>query len=306
MSGVNTNEVVRTNSMKAWFLAARPKTLTGAAIPVMIGAALAVGDNGFCNVQLVPVLLCFAFAFIMQIDANFVNDYFDFLRGNDGAERLGPLRACAQGWISLNAMRIGIAVTTAVACAVGLPLIVYGGVEMIIVGVACVLFCFLYTTTLSYHGMGDLLVLVFFGLLPVTLTYYLSMPQDSKHITTEVVLAGLSCGLVIDTLLTINNYRDIYNDEMAGKRTLVVKIGSSAARALYLCLGVMACLLGAFHMAYGHIWAFALPLFYLPFHFCTHGEMVRIRKGRALNLILGKTSRNMFIYGLLTATGLLL
>lgn len=105
-------EKVKINSIKAWFLAARPKTLTGAAVPVMIALALAYRDIGAEKFLFVPAFLCVLFAFIMQIDANFINDYFDFLRGNDNEMRLGPRRACAQGWISQVYMRRAIGVVT--------------------------------------------------------------------------------------------------------------------------------------------------------------------------------------------------
>ena len=111
---------VKTNSIKAWLLAARPKTLTGAAIPVMLGCALAFIYGHF---QLTPALLCFLFAFLMQIDANFINDLFDFLKGSDREDRLGPERACAQGWISAKAMKGGIACTTLLAGITGLFLL---------------------------------------------------------------------------------------------------------------------------------------------------------------------------------------
>ncbi len=117
---------VDVNSAKAWLLASRPKTLTGAAVPVMIGTAMALSENAGC-IRVIPAVLCFLFAFIMQIDANFVNDYFDCLKGNDDDTRLGPKRACAQGWITTGAMRTGIIVTTVAACLVGLPLVFYGG-----------------------------------------------------------------------------------------------------------------------------------------------------------------------------------
>lgn len=115
---------VKTNSIKAWLLAARPKTLTGAAIPVMLGCALAFIYGHF---QLIPALLCFLFAFLMQIDANFINDLFDFLKGSDREDRLGPERACAQGWISPQAMKAGIVCTTLLAGITGLCLLYYGG-----------------------------------------------------------------------------------------------------------------------------------------------------------------------------------
>ena len=165
---------IETNSMKAWMLAARPKTLSGAAVPVMIGVALAYvdaktyGDDVF---SWLAALLCLLFAFVMQIDANFINDFFDFANGTDDNDtRLGPRRACAMGWVKLDAMKKAIATTTCLACVIGLPLVFWGGLEMILIGMVCILFCFLYTTHLSYMGLGDVLVLVFFGIVPVCIT----------------------------------------------------------------------------------------------------------------------------------------
>ncbi len=252
--------------------------------------------------QWLPAILCLLFAFIMQIDANFVNDYFDFMKGNDDETRLGPKRACAMGWVDSHAMRRAIAITTALACVVGLPLVWYGGMEMILIGVLCVLFCFLYTTHLSYVGMGDVLVLVFFGIVPVCIPFYIL----TRTLTVEVVVASLACGLVIDTLLMINNYRDIENDERAGKRTLAVKLGKECSRMMYLLLGVVACLLGIVFALNGHLWAFILPAGYIILHAITYSHMVRIDHGRALNGVLGETARNMFVYGLLVSIGILL
>ena len=136
----------------------------------MIGISAAWADGFF---RPVPALLCFLFAFLMQIDANFINDYYDFRKGLDDEKRLGPKRACAEGWITLPAMRRGIICTTLLSCLTGLPLVWYGGWTMVLVGVCCVVFCFLYTTCMARLGLGDLLVLVFFGLVPVGATYYL-------------------------------------------------------------------------------------------------------------------------------------
>ena len=167
-----TTKEIRTDSLRAWLLAARPKTLTGAAVPVMLGCGLAAADGGFV---LLPAVLCLAFALLMQIDANLINDLWDYLKGSDGEDRLGPERACAQGWITPKSMRLGIAATTLAACAAGCGLIAYGGWWLIAVGAACVLFAFLYTAgpyPLAYHGWGDMLVLLFFGFVPVGCTYY--------------------------------------------------------------------------------------------------------------------------------------
>ena len=298
---------VKKNSFKAWLLAARPKTLTGAAVPVMIGLSLAWADvsgNGQPGAfSYVAAALCLLFALIMQVDANFINDYVDYARGTDDrATRLGPERACTQGWVDTERMKQAIIATTVVACFVGLPLVVYGGLQMLLVGMLCVVFCFLYTTHLSYIGLGDVLVLLFFGLVPVMVTYYIQL----NEVTLEAVLASLACGLVIDTLLLINNFRDRDTDRLAGKQTLVVRIGAKAALQLYLAVGIIACLLGLVFALHGRWLAFLLPLLYLPFHIGTYRQIRRIDHGRELNKCLGATSRNIFIFGLLLTAGLLL
>ena len=295
-----------TDSAKAWLLAARPKTLSGAAVPVMIGMALAYVDSaqyGEGSFSWVAALLCLLFAFAMQINANFINDFFDFVNGTDDAEtRLGPRRACAQGWVKLDSMKKAIAMTTCVACVIGLPLVYYGGLEMILVGMVCVLFAFLYTTLFSYQGLGDLLVLVFFGLVPVCCTYYIQLHE----FTWQVVLASIACGLVIDALLIVNNFRDRDNDREAGKNTIIVRLGAKAGLQLYLGVGIGAIILGGTFLLNGHLLAFVLPFIYLVLHFVTYLKMKRIYQGKALNLILGETARNIFIYGLLVSLGILL
>lgn len=298
---------IKTNSVTAWFLAARPKTLSGAAVPVMIGATLAYKDAG-AGFQVAPAVLCFLFAFIMQIDSNLINDYFDCVRGNDDtATRLGPKRACAEGWITLPAMRLGMALTTAAGCLVGLPLVCFGGWDMVVVGALCVLFAFLYTTRLSYLGLGDVLVLVFFGIVPVSFTYYVTVPAQYQHFSTETILTGLCCGLIIDCLLTINNFRDRDNDRHDGKITLVVRLGERGALWLYKLLGVVGAV-GTYLVIYGgfHTWiakavSFLLFALYVCFHATTALKMQAINHGKELNHVLGMTARNMFLYGLVAA-----
>lgn len=300
---------VRVNSLKAWILAARPKTLTGAAVPVMIGIACAVAMYGWCGIRVVPAVLCMLFALIMQVDANFINDYFDFMKGTDDEQRLGPKRACAQGWITASAMRSGLFVTTLLACIVGLPLVYYGGWEMIMVGLACVVFCFLYTISFSYIGLGDLLVLVFFGIVPVCMTYWLTAPPTAlTSIPFAVVLMSIACGLIIDTLLVVNNYRDIENDRRAGKLTLIVHIGERGGLVLYLMLGLVGTILAIVGVVlldwHDGQWTQSLLIIYTPFHTWAFNEMRYIRKGAELNRVLGMTARNMFIFGLLASAAL--
>ena len=295
-------ENVQTNSIKAWILAARPKTLAAAATPVLIGCSLAVADGAF---QWIPAILCFLFAFSMQIDANFINDYYDYLKGSDREDRLGPERACAQGWITLSAMKKGMIFITLLSCFWGLLLLKYCGLEMIPVGLLCVLFAFLYTAgpyPLAYHGWGDVLVIVFFGFVPVGCTYY-TMAHDW---TWNVTIACAACGLVSDLLLMLNNYRDREQDKISGKRTLVVRFGEPAGRWAYLVLGILAVGLCSFYAFNGYLMASLLPILFLILHFTTWREMIRIYQGKELNIVLGKTARNIVVFGLLLSLGLIL
>ena len=316
---------IKQNSPRAWLLAARPKTLSAALIPVMVAAALATRAPR-CSWR--ALVICALFASLMQIAANFINDLYDFLKGTDRDDRLGPERACAQGWISPHAMRWGIAVILALALICGSLILIYGQWSMVncqwsmvALGAACVVFAFLYTTILSYAGMGDLLVLLFFGLVPCCGTYFAA----TGTLTGQAWLAGFTCGVLIDTLLILNNYRDRDTDRLSGKRTLIAVMGEKFGQRFYLACGIAAWALtffmelgvrseelginGQWSMVNGQ-WSFLLiPLILTPYlilHIHTWRQMVRIRQGRALNHILGLTSRNMLIFGLLLSAALAL
>lgn len=302
--------MVKTNSVKAWLLATRPKTLSAAAVPVMIGTAFA-WRNTSEQFNWIPAILCLLFAWIMQIDSNLVNDYFDFKKGNDDETRLGPKRACSEGWITSEAMVWGILITTLLGCMTGIPLILYGGLEMVMVGIACVVFCFLYTTLFSYHGLGDILVLLFFGIIPVCCTYYVCMPLHQQIPTGEVIASSIACGLAIDALLIVNNYRDIDNDRSNGKITLAVRLGESKTRRLYESIGYIAAgimIILVFFDLYQtdkFIPTYAIYLIYIILHRQSYQEMKRINKGAKLNQVLGLTARNILIFGILSVAAIL-
>lgn len=302
--------MVKTNSVKAWLLATRPKTLSAAAVPVMIGTAFA-WRNTSEQFNWIPAILCLLFAWIMQIDSNLVNDYFDFKKGNDDETRLGPKRACSEGWITSDAMMWGILITTLLGCMTGIPLILYGGLEMVMVGIACVVFCFLYTTLFSYHGLGDILVLLFFGIIPVCCTYYVCMPLHQQIPTGEVIASSIACGLAIDALLIVNNYRDINNDRSNGKITLAVRLGESKTRRLYESIGYTAAgimIILVFFDLYQtdkFIPTYAIYLIYIILHRQSYQEMKRINKGAKLNQVLGLTARNILVFGILSVAAIL-
>lgn len=296
--------------MKAWILAMRLYSLPGAAMPVALSMIMSwidlanegrVGDFSF-----VVMILSFLFAFAMQIDANIINDYFDFIRGNDDEKfRMGPKRACVEGWVTLPAMRWAIALTTIFSAIIGLPLAFYGGWKMIIVGILCIIGAFLYTTHLSYKGLGDVLCFVFFGLVPVGVPYYIQTGQ----VYFEVLLVGLSAGVVIDAMMMANNYRDIPNDIQCGKRTLFVMLGQKISRYVFVSVAPVAIVLlfpWMLHQDMNYLVVLLPLLLYFPFHIKAVRVMYELVEGPELNIVLALSARNIVFYGVSVAVGMLL
>lgn len=299
------NKTIKQNGIKSWILAARPKTLTGAAAPVIIGGAFSfeyILENGG-EFSLLNFLLCLFFAFFMQIDANFINDYFDFKKGSDSkGERLGPPRACANGWTTLPAMKNAIIIVTALSALIGLPLAFAAGWGMIIIGILCIVFSFLYTVKFSYLGLGDILVLVFFGIIPVGFTFYI----QTGHWTLPITLAAIAMGLATDCLLIVNNHRDRFQDKINNKKTLAVRFGGKFSITAYYTLGIIATALGIWAICIVKPIYCSLPLIlYLVLHIITAMTISRL-EGRELNKTLGKTALNIFIFGLLSGISILL
>ena len=311
----------------------------GAVAPVFVGGALGwatmkgLTHVSFCWSWALPILFCLLFALVMQIDANFINDYFDFKKGADSAERIGPKRTCSQGWITPKAMKTGIFITTTIGVLCGLPLVLWGGWWMVLVGVICVLGAFVYTTKLSYIGLGDILVILFFGIVPVFFTWYVSAKQffaiaGEKPFAFVLfailaIVSGFSVGFVVDNLLVINKSRNREIDKKNNKHTLVVRRGEKATVWLYLINGFMA-VAGALSVGKwlrraiintsevsadlnhtGFPLYLVIPLIYLPFLFSTHRKMVKIKRGKQLNAILGETSVNILIFSVLFLTSII-
>lgn len=293
--------VVKKNSLKAWMLAARPKTLAAGSVPVLVASALAAHFGQF---NLIPALLCLLFALLAQIASNFSNDYFDFVKKTDGEDRLGPERAVSSGWIDPQKMLYGTLITIAIACLSGLGLIYYGGWEMIVVGAVCVVSLLAYTAgpwPLAYHGLGDLFVLVFFGFVAVVFTYYV----QAQIFVPLAFVAGAVVGLAAVNILITNNYRDRDTDKKSRKNTTIVLFGEVFAKWYYFFNGIIACLLCLFFFRES-AWAAFLPFLYLIPHIRTWRKMVAINRGKALNPLLGETSRNLLILGILLSVGLIL
>lgn len=279
---------IKKNSPLAWWLAIRPKTLTGASVPVIVALAAVWSCKG--EIQWIPAVLCLGFALLMQVDANLVNDYFDWVDGIDTEERLGPERAMAQGWVSLKAMRAAIWAVTLLACMVGLPLVYWGGYKMIWVGVASVAFCFLYTLVFSRRALGDVLVLLFFGLVPVCATFYI----QTGYVDSAIVMLSLATGMATDCMLVVNNYRDRENDSRVGKQTLATILGAAPTRWFFLLLGI-----GATALTYPILGnRIVFMMFYLLFHLMSSYVIFTTTDPHKLNKLLERTAMSILFFGL--------
>ncbi len=285
-----------------WIEAARPKTLPAAAMPVLAGSALAYNEVTF---HWVPALICLGFAFLMQIGTNFANDYLDYERGSDTADRIGPPRAVASGWIAPGTMRRAAIGVLAVGFALGCLLIAYGGWMLLGIGLASVLCAWIYTggpKPLAYIGLGDLFVVLFFGLIAVGFTYYV---QAGAFSTLGWVL-GLGIGLLVNNILVINNYRDAEQDRDGGKRTLTVRFGRGFAILQYqLSITVASLIPLVFLMNDYSTWILGAVLVYPAGRWLTL-KISRMPIDRSFNRALGWTSALLIAYGLLISAGLVL
>ena len=287
-------EWIMNKKIKIWIECARLRTLPVSVAGVIMASGIAVLYHRF---EWLPALLCFAFAVLAQVVSNFANEYYDFRRGTDKKGRVGPRRGVTEGDITPGLLlRVTIG-TLAVACAVGCGLIPFGGWWLIPVGILIAVFAFAYSAgpyPLSYHGLGDVAVLVFFGLVPVNLTFYL----QAGYFAPLAILASVTIGLMGVNVLLVNNYRDADDDREAQKRTTVVIFGRKVASAAYLINGYVGISLLAPLWFAAPLWVLAVPALYLVLHTVTWNRLTH-SDGAALNPLLGATARNMLIFAVL-------
>ena len=273
--------------IKCWIEAMRLRTL-----PVSLAGVIMAW--GFCalydNFNLIPAILCLLFALLAQIASNFANEYYDFKSG----------RGVTEGDITPQAMKFATFGTLALACVIGCSLIYYGGWWLLPIGIFIALGVMAYSTgpyPLSHHGLGEVAVLFFFGIIPVTLTYYVQSLQWSL----DVLLASISIGLMGANVLIVNNYRDHDDDKEVGKRTLAVIFGRRAVSNLYLFNGYIAVALMIMTWWELPVWSWAAPILYLVAHTAIWLQL-SIRTGARLNPLLGMTAMAMAAYSLAFAT----
>ncbi len=289
-------------ALRPWILAARPKTLPAALAPVLLGSALAHADGAFAAL---PAALALGFALLIQIGTNYANDYFDYVKGADSAERQGPPRAVASGMIRPRKMLAGTMVCFAIAFAEGLLLLPYGGWPLVAVGLASVLMGLAYTggpSPLAYNGTADIFVLIFFGVVAVTMTYYV----QAGSFTLDAFLLSLAPGALATNILVVNNYRDIDSDRAASKRTLIVRFGRGFGSAEYLLMLAVAQAVPLLLLYMGRGAAILLPIASLPAGLRMYALMRRAATRAEFDKALGGTALYMLGYSLLLALGLVL
>lgn len=290
---------------KAWLLASRPATLPAAAVPVIIGAGVGVSEGA--TLHPLVFFATFVSALLIQIGTNFANDYSDFHRGADHDGRLGPLRVTQSGLISHDAVRTGIFVAFGLAALLGVYLAWIGGWPIVIIGLLSIICGLAYTGgpwPFGYHGLGDVFVFTFFGIVAVTATAYLQTGRWSSF----ALAASIPAGLLVTNILVINNLRDLPTDRAAGKRTLAVRLGGGRTRVQYGVFTAVAYLVPtvmAFNGQPSHRWLL-LPWITAPLGFTLVRTVSGGLSGRELNPILKRTGQLLLTFGITFTIGLVL
>lgn len=296
---------VMNGKLRLWIEEIRLRTLPVSLSGVLIAVGIASWQRHF---RLVPALLCVAFALLAQIVSNLANEYFDYLAGTDKKGRAGFRRGVTEGDVKPKTLRNVMIATLVAACAVGCCLIPFGGWWLVPAGMLIVVFALAYSTgpyPLSYHGLGEVAVFVFYGIVPVNLTYYVM----ALRFDPMVLLASITIGMMGVNVLLVNNYRDVDDDREAGKHTSVVIFGRRPAAVAYLFngfvgIGMLSPMWFVIYLGRAlPVWTLLIPLVYLVMHTLTWRKLLRL-DGAALNPLLGATARNMLVFTVLLTVAL--
>ena len=288
---------------RVWMLAIRVPTLSAAVVPVLVGSAIAARDHRFSPLIFIVVMCA---ALLIQIGTNLTNDLFDFQKGADTGERLGPVRVVQAGLLSQREVVAGSALSFGLALLLGLYLAAVGGWPIVAIGLAAVVSGIAYTGgpwPLGYHGLGDVFVFLFFGVVAVVGTFYL----QSGSVTGAALIASLPVAMLVTAILVVNNLRDIDTDRQAGKLTLAVRFGREATQLQYSILVLGAYLVAAAIWLGGANSAWAmLPWLTLPFGLGLVREVWRDERGAALNRTLKRSAGLHLVFGILLAASFVL
>ena len=292
----------KSNKFRSWILAARPKTLPAAVVPVLLGTAVAISDNKFQPLAAFIALIC---SVLIQVGTNFVNDLYDYLKGSDKKDRVGPARVLASGLISVKEMKLGISLCFGVTFFLGLYLVYLGGMIILLIGILSIFFGYAYTAgpyPLSYNGLGDVFVFVFFGFVGTIGTYYV----QALDVSWVAVLVSIPAGALITNILVVNNYRDIEEDRVNNKKTLAVLFGKRYSRFQYYSSLIISYAVPIIiYFNYKQSILILLPLITLPLALRLV-KMMLTYKGNQLNETLALTAKFSALFAILLSIGIAL
>ncbi len=286
---------------KIWIMASRPKTLPAAITPVVVGSALAYYSNSF---KILPALSCILGALLLQIAANMANDYYDFNKGTDPVDRIGPVRVAASGLLSTKELFSGLMIVLLLSVVNGLYLIWIGGIVILIIGVMSIISLMTYSglrVSYGYHGLGDVFVFIFFGLLAVNGTYFVQVEEFNSI----ALWSSLPSGLLITAILVVNNYRDIETDMKTGKRTLAVILGPKNTRIYFLMLFLFSYIDLIFLFTKFDSLLILLPILTLPQALRLNSALGKTIDGPHLNLVLADTAKLGLYFSILFSIGII-
>lgn len=282
--------------IRSWIEAMRLRTLPVSIAGVIAGTGCAVMLDSF---KAVPALACLVFAILAQIAANFGNEYYDFKNGIDKKGRTGFRRGVTEGEIEPRAMKTATFTVLVLAAAVGCIMLFYGPWWLILVGILIMIFALAYSAgpyPLSHHGLGDLAVVIFFGIIPVTFTCFLQTGAwEGLNI---IIPTSVSVGLLAANVLIVNNYRDMEDDAAVGKRTTVVIFGRRFMSLAYLFSGIIGMAVMIPVLIRLPLWTLVVPVVYIVLHLKTWLTL-RQASGTELNPLLGRTAINLMLFSLI-------
>ena len=294
-------ELIDISPVQAWILAARPKTLTAALAPVVTGTGLAAFHGVFAPL---PALAALIGAVFIQIGTNFANDYYDFVRGGDTDARVGPIRVTQAGILPPATVKRGMYAVLGAALFVGVYLVWVAGWPIVWIGLSSVACAVLYTGgpfPLAYHGLGDVFVFVFFGLVAVSGTFFV----QGLYWPPDVWIAGAALGTLNTAILVVNNLRDVDTDTLAGKRTLAVRLGATGTKIQYVLMLLVAVVVPVIGWrVYEWPLATLAALLVAPLSVAPLKKVLGFADPRELLPALGETARIVAIYGVLLGAGL--
>lgn len=286
--------------MNRWVIASRPKTMTAAIAPVLLGSALAYYESAF---DIITFLFILVSACLIQLGTNFTNDLFDYIKGTDNNDRLGPKRAMQAGLISKSEMKKAIFIVFSLSICFGFYLALLGGWVIVGIGLVSILFAILYTGgpyPLAYNGLGDVFVFIFFGLIAVSGTYYLY----TDYFSINSFIIGSSAGCLATAILVVNNLRDVDNDKECGKNTLAVYFGKKFTQFEYLLLMIIAYIIPIYiSIDLGNKASIYIVYFTLPISIRLIID-VFYKNSSMLNETLEATAKLLLLYSLLFSFGL--